>query len=330
MKEQIVLGIIGTQPGLSRYLAGCVHSGLVHEAMLVATDEQKAAHVQKRFGLIRKIYEDLASLWAETDVEAVLIGGPLEERFPVAKQALLAGKDVILMAPPTQSVAQWDELSALARKQDCQLLCALDRLHIPAHQQWEKIRHEKDWTAPQLATGLLAVPCRDEEAFNKMLLVEAAFHAVWGLQHLVAPAQAVWGAVDMATAQGALLKLEDKVAAQLSIVGEKFLPHAWGEFRVFYEKGFVLLRDNPEDEMSLIIGSGAEAYPVRVKTPPDVYEYAAQHHMEHLLRCLVQKKADETIVMQTRTTLATWEAMQQAFSASGPIFIVPAASAAID
>lgn len=332
MKEPIVLGIVGTQPSLWRYLAGCVHSGLVHEAMLVASDEQEATHVQKRFGFIRKICGDVASLWAEGAVEAVLIGGPLEERFPVAKQALQAGKDVILVAPPTQSVAQWDELSVLANKQGNLLLCALDRLHIPAHQQWEKIRYEyeKDWAAPLLATGLLAALQREDEFFNKMQLAEAAFHAVWGLQHLVAPAQAVWGAINMATAQGALLRLEGDVAGQLSIVGEKFLPRGWGEFRVFYENGFVLLRDNPEDEMPLIVGIGAEVSPLRVKMPPDVYEYAAQHHMEYLLRCLLRKHVEPTILTQTRTTLATWEALQQAFSAPRPLFIAPGASAAID
>ncbi len=59
---------------------------------------------------------DYAALLARADVDAVAIATPVSSHFPLAKQALEAGKHVLVEKPMTSTVAQAEELIALAAK----------------------------------------------------------------------------------------------------------------------------------------------------------------------------------------------------------------------
>ena len=59
---------------------------------------------------------DYAALLARADIHAVAIATPVSSHFALAKQALAAGKHVMVEKPITATVAQAEELIALAQK----------------------------------------------------------------------------------------------------------------------------------------------------------------------------------------------------------------------
>lgn len=65
---------------------------------------------------------DYAALLVSTDVDAVAIATPVSSHFPLAKQALEAGKHVLVEKPMTATVAQAEELVALAAKKGLVLM----------------------------------------------------------------------------------------------------------------------------------------------------------------------------------------------------------------
>ena len=64
-----------------------------------------------------KIVEDAAALIADPEVDAIAIATPIFTHYELAKRALEAGKHVLVEKPLTPSVAQAEELAALAAKQ---------------------------------------------------------------------------------------------------------------------------------------------------------------------------------------------------------------------
>lgn len=65
---------------------------------------------------------DYAALLAGGDVDAVAIATPVSSHFSLAKQALEAGKHVLVEKPMTATVAQAEELVALAAKKNLVLM----------------------------------------------------------------------------------------------------------------------------------------------------------------------------------------------------------------
>ncbi|MBB3105013.1 oxidoreductase [Azomonas macrocytogenes] len=62
-------------------------------------------------------YADGSELIAQSDAELVVITSPNHSHFPLARQALLAGKDVLVEKPFVVSSAEGEELVALAERQ---------------------------------------------------------------------------------------------------------------------------------------------------------------------------------------------------------------------
>ncbi len=65
---------------------------------------------------------DYAALLAREDLDAVAIATPVSSHFPLAKQALEAGKHVLVEKPMTATVAQAEELVALAAEKNLVLM----------------------------------------------------------------------------------------------------------------------------------------------------------------------------------------------------------------
>ncbi len=75
-------------------------------------DRGRAEEVTGRFG--GRAYPDLESLLAEA--EAVSVAVPTVDHLEVSRRALLAGRDVLVEKPMTATLAEADELIALARE----------------------------------------------------------------------------------------------------------------------------------------------------------------------------------------------------------------------
>jgi len=69
-------------------------------------------------------YTDSEDLLRNTEVDAVLVSTPHNQHFPVARLALLSGKDVLLEKPATSTLGEFDELVTLARSKERLLVIA--------------------------------------------------------------------------------------------------------------------------------------------------------------------------------------------------------------
>ncbi len=98
------------------------HPGFALQAVAERT-EQRMRH---DYPAIRS-YRSVAEVLADPAIELVVVNTPNNTHFDLARQALHAGKHVLLEKPVATSVAQWQELRALARQVGCHLLAYHNR-----------------------------------------------------------------------------------------------------------------------------------------------------------------------------------------------------------
>lgn len=77
-------------------------------------------------------FDSLPALFAARDIDAVAINTPPQVRRQLARQALLAGKHVLLEKPPGATVAEVLELENLARERGLTLFTAWHSQYAPA------------------------------------------------------------------------------------------------------------------------------------------------------------------------------------------------------
>ncbi|MEI6409730.1 MAG: Gfo/Idh/MocA family oxidoreductase [Bacteroidota bacterium] len=82
--------------------------------------------VQAVFPQVQKA-DNFADILADADIDLVSISSPNETHFDYARQALLAGKHVLVEKPFTATVAEAEELIALAKKQEKHLFVFQNR-----------------------------------------------------------------------------------------------------------------------------------------------------------------------------------------------------------
>ena len=99
------------------------------EAVFSRTAEKGNAQAQK-FG-IPKVYTVLEELLADPEIHMVYVASPNSIHFSQAKAALLAGKHVICEKPFTPTLAEAEELIALAKKNHLLLFEAITTAHHP-------------------------------------------------------------------------------------------------------------------------------------------------------------------------------------------------------
>ena len=93
---------------------------------ICARNREKAS----RFG-IPHVYTDYAEMLARPDIDFVYVALPNSLHYAPAKQALLAGKNVLLEKPFTSTVEQAAELFAIAKERDLFLFEAISNIHLP-------------------------------------------------------------------------------------------------------------------------------------------------------------------------------------------------------
>jgi predicted dehydrogenase len=69
-----------------------------------------------------RVTGDFAEVLADPEVEAVVIATPVPTHYPLAKQALEAGKHVFVEKPPAMRAEEMDELVTLAEERDLVLM----------------------------------------------------------------------------------------------------------------------------------------------------------------------------------------------------------------
>ena len=80
---------------------------------------------------IPEVYTDYAEMLARTDASFVYVALPNSLHFAAARQALLAGKNVLCEKPFTSTLAQAEELFALAQERGLWIFEAISNIHLP-------------------------------------------------------------------------------------------------------------------------------------------------------------------------------------------------------
>lgn len=89
-----------------------------------------------------KTYRSLEELLADAEVELVVVNTPSVTHYDYAKQVLQAGRHVIVEKPFTATVAQADELIALAGKKQCLLSVYQNRRYDSDYKTVKKVMEE--------------------------------------------------------------------------------------------------------------------------------------------------------------------------------------------
>jgi predicted dehydrogenase len=98
---------------------------------LTDRDEQRLAAAAERFG-VERTFTDAEQMFAETELDAVVIAVPHAAHYPVAKLALESGVHVMLEKPMVIEPEHGRELNAIARERGLELIIGYPR-HYNKH-----------------------------------------------------------------------------------------------------------------------------------------------------------------------------------------------------
>lgn len=101
-------------------------------------NEQRARETAARFG-IPAAYADAADLIARDDIDLVLIITPIEHHYPLAMEALRAGKHVYVQKTMSTTYAEAREMVKTARERGLTLVAAPGQMLAPAMQAMKKL-----------------------------------------------------------------------------------------------------------------------------------------------------------------------------------------------
>ena len=117
--SSVTVGLVGLGywgPNLARNF-----DHLADLAWLCDVDEELRASFAARYPRAR-VTADYAEMLADPELDAVVIATPVPTHYALAKQALEAGKHVLVEKPPAMKGAEMDELVALAAERDLVLM----------------------------------------------------------------------------------------------------------------------------------------------------------------------------------------------------------------
>ena len=124
-------GILSTSSIAPRFIAAVRAAGAGEIVALSSRTLEKATEKAALWD-VPKAYGSHAELLADKDVNIVYISSVNAQHYPLAKMAILAGKNVVCEKPCTTSAANTRELFALAREKGVFLMEAEKMLFLPA------------------------------------------------------------------------------------------------------------------------------------------------------------------------------------------------------
>jgi predicted dehydrogenase len=138
IKKTINVGVVGCGywgPNLIRNLR---QASDCHLKVICDTSEQRLRHM-------RKMHQDVATttqfedLLADRELDAVVVATPVRFHYEMAKAVLLAGKHVFIEKPMARTVAEGEELVALAEKNGLVIMVGHTFLFSPAVRRMKEI-----------------------------------------------------------------------------------------------------------------------------------------------------------------------------------------------
>lgn len=126
------LGIVGTGMIVKEALP-VLKALQIQPQAIFGRDRTKAQPLAKEYE-IPKVFDDYAA-FLQAEIDTVYIALPNSLHFAFARQALEAGKHVILEKPITSTFAQFQALRSLAKQQNKLLIEAVTVHYLPAYRQ---------------------------------------------------------------------------------------------------------------------------------------------------------------------------------------------------
>jgi len=124
------IGILGTGMIANMMIPEFQRTQTLRCRAVLSRTEEKGRALAQKFG-IPKVYTALEELLADPDISMVYVASPNSVHFSQAKAALLAGKHVICEKPFTPTLAETEELIALAKEKHLLLFEAITTAHHP-------------------------------------------------------------------------------------------------------------------------------------------------------------------------------------------------------
>ncbi len=121
---------IGTGAITKSMLKEFQRSDVLHCTSIYSRKEETGRAMAEEFGL-QRVYTDLEEMLTDPAVDMVYVASPNSIHYSQTKAALLAGKHVICEKPFAPTVAEADELIALAKEKGLFLFEAITTAHHP-------------------------------------------------------------------------------------------------------------------------------------------------------------------------------------------------------
>lgn len=121
---------IGTSFITRNMLQEFARSDVLHCTAIYSRKEETGRAMADEFG-IQKVYTSLDEMLADPAIDMVYVASPNSVHYAQAKAALLAGKHVLCEKPFAPTVAEADELIALAKEKGLLLFEAITTAHHP-------------------------------------------------------------------------------------------------------------------------------------------------------------------------------------------------------
>ena len=121
---------VGTSFITRNMLQEFARSDVLHCTAIYSRKKETGASLADEFG-IQKVYTSMDEMLADPTIDMVYVASPNSVHYTQAKAALLAGKHVLCEKPFAPTVAEADELIALAKEKGLLLFEAITTAHHP-------------------------------------------------------------------------------------------------------------------------------------------------------------------------------------------------------
>lgn len=329
----VKIGLIGaggvTRPHLAAFVR---HTGVGSIALADPSQSARDA-LMADFGIIRQQYDDYRSLLEDDSISIVDICTPHCFHASQAIDALQAGKDVIIEKPLAMTVEECDEMIRVSAETGRRLLCSLCMRRFPAHIRAAELLRQGAIGKPLM--GMVTVIGNEYPRMNDPenwkgdwekagggAMFDTGYHAVYTLQQFFGPASAV-----TMTGKRLLVEPENKaddtsvVALEMQsgvlcsiVVTYVAIGDRWSEERrLVGTEGSLLIRDDPEDEMPLLLLQSNDYRTIRVRNAPGVAAYAIRELVSEFVDCILTGAETDVTLDEARAAVATCAAAYESW-----------------
>jgi predicted dehydrogenase len=141
MKKRVKTAILGTGFIGRVHLEALCRLGFVEVSALVSADREQADRLAQEYG-VEVVETDYHRVLADPDVQVIHVCTPTALHAQMVKDALLAGKHVCSEKPLATSVAEAQELVALAKKQGVRNCTNHNLRYYPVVQHMRRMREQ--------------------------------------------------------------------------------------------------------------------------------------------------------------------------------------------